>query len=401
MQGKRFLSTPSARRATPLAHRAQADPTISIHALREEGDPCPVGRGSIAAYFYPRPPRGGRPRAKTESNSIEHGISIHALREEGDAAGRGSNQQPKISIHALREEGDALADQQTTPKKDFYPRPPRGGRPGARTDRFAEKGISIHALREEGDKPCTLSRCKAKDFYPRPPRGGRRHWHIGHKRTLQFLSTPSARRATPAQWAGGLSLHISIHALREEGDRPPPGQAQHKATNFYPRPPRGGRPSRCLPPVIPRHFYPRPPRGGRQSYRCRCRERRGFLSTPSARRATTRRPTAPGRPSDFYPRPPRGGRLKSTTYRTMETLISIHALREEGDVGKFIGQQFGQISIHALREEGDPCYHVTVYSPEIISIHALREEGDGQHQQRPYSPCHFYPRPPRGGRHHQ
>ena len=58
---------------------------ISIHALREEGDvqdhlhhiirfagflstpsarratPCPLGRGSIAGYFYPRPPRGGRP----------------------------------------------------------------------------------------------------------------------------------------------------------------------------------------------------------------------------------------------------------------------------------------------------------------------------------------------------
>ena len=148
---------------------------------------------------------------------------------------------PEISIHALREEGDQWSAAVVGWLRDFYPRPPRGGRPGARTDRFAEKGISIHAL-------------------------------------------------------------------REEGDRPPPGQAQHKATNFYPRPPRGGRPSRCLPPVIPRHFYPRPPRGGRQSYRCRCRERRGFLSTPSARRATGQ-----------------------DHRRSLYPDISIHALREEGD----------------------------------------------------------------------
>ena len=37
---------------------------ISIHALREEGDPpCAAGRGSLW-NFYPRPPRGGRPIGK-------------------------------------------------------------------------------------------------------------------------------------------------------------------------------------------------------------------------------------------------------------------------------------------------------------------------------------------------
>ena len=195
---------------------------------------------------------------------------------------------------------------------------------------------------------------------------------------------------------------ISIHALREEGDEYLGGYRM--PINVFLSTPSARRATytawgmKCLPAIFLSTPSARratgPPRTGPA-------QGNEFLSTPSARRATTRRPTAPGRPSDFYPRPPRGGRLKSTTYRTMETLISIHALREEGDVGKFIGQQFGQISIHALREEGDPCYHVTVYSPEIISIHALREEGDGQHQQRPYSPCHFYPRPPRGGRHHQ
>ena len=33
-----------------------------------------------------------------------------------------------------------------------------------------------------------------------------------------FLSTPSARRATPALYESCLTLDISIHALREEGD---------------------------------------------------------------------------------------------------------------------------------------------------------------------------------------
>ena len=57
-----------------------------------------------------------------------------------------------------------------------------------------------------------------------------------------FLSTPSARRATESSVAGGVD-HL----------------------DFYPRPPRGGRPS--LPDAA--HY------------------RNAFLSTPSARRATS------------------------------------------------------------------------------------------------------------------
>ena len=57
----KFLSTPSARRATLYNHRHAHCCQISIHALREEGDqrqPCIVAK---LLYFYPRPPRGGRP----------------------------------------------------------------------------------------------------------------------------------------------------------------------------------------------------------------------------------------------------------------------------------------------------------------------------------------------------
>ncbi len=56
-----FLSTPSARRATSCAGHQIAETRISIHALREEGDAMCVAFSSAKAYFYPRPPRGGRP----------------------------------------------------------------------------------------------------------------------------------------------------------------------------------------------------------------------------------------------------------------------------------------------------------------------------------------------------
>ena len=57
-----FLSTPSARRATRGGRFWPAILLISIHALREEGDCRPWTGGSCRYDFYPRPPRGGRQR---------------------------------------------------------------------------------------------------------------------------------------------------------------------------------------------------------------------------------------------------------------------------------------------------------------------------------------------------
>ena len=101
-----------------------------------------------------------------------------------------------ISTHALREEGDP-----SLPDKA----------PGVY--------ISTHALREEGDKACGLRRPAFIEFLPTPSArratcvvgdGGRAHG---------FLPTPSARRATdPAELFEG-QLRISTHALREEGDK--------------------------------------------------------------------------------------------------------------------------------------------------------------------------------------
>ena len=57
-----------------------------------------------------------------------------------------------------------------------------------------------------------------------------------------------------------------------------------------------------------------------------------FLSTPSARRATSLSSFALRSSSNFYPRPPRGGRRRPLRLHPPHTHISIHALREEGDL---------------------------------------------------------------------
>ena len=108
-------------------------------------------------------------------------ISIHALREEGDAGPAFPRCRPAISIHALREEGDAAksmwnaqpAEFLSTPSArratppgqvqqirhvDFYPRPPRGGRPSSGALPGPALKISIHALREEGDGSAGVGR---------------------------------------------------------------------------------------------------------------------------------------------------------------------------------------------------------------------------------------------------
>ena len=167
----------------------------------------------------------------------------------------------------------------------FYPRPPRGGRLRGVRGAARRTEISIHALREEGDSACVslsvggskfLSTPSARRatrnrrnvsnahqyFYPRPPRGGRRNLSCVARQELKFLSTPSARRATSKPNLHRQNKRISIHALREEGDRQS-CKAYTTTLNFYPRPPRGGRQSRCNPLDFARYFYPRPPRGGR------------------------------------------------------------------------------------------------------------------------------------------
>ena len=124
---------------------------------------------------------------------------------------------------------------------------------------------------------------------------------------VRFLSTPSARRATLGLNATQYVVTISIHALREEGDQ----EELAKKTdyhNFYPRPPRGGRHEVERLRAEAADFYPRPPRGGRHVLGQSPANIQTFLSTPSARRATSPSPMKSRPHTNFYPRPPRGGR---------------------------------------------------------------------------------------------
>ena len=234
-----FLSTPSVGRATRTARTHR----------------------QMSADFYPRPPWGGRPCYADDfvlfgkflsTPSVGRGdvylvlrfeaadISIHALRGEGDVLRRRFCVVRQISIHALRGEGDRRSKRWGRFSMYFYPRPPWGGR------RKTERRTTDE-----------------DNFYPRPPWGGRQGLKAEQAAAAKFLSTPSVGRATPAP--PGISCRsesflstpsvgratvgqpqaqaldvISIHALRGEGD---PGGMPAKTTrsDFYPRPPWGGR----------------------------------------------------------------------------------------------------------------------------------------------------------------
>ena len=147
-------------------------------------------------YFYPRPPRGGRPGKHRRASDLKQDFYPRP---------------PRGGRHNLFRPAGLLVF-------DFYPRPPRGGRPNWKLKILKRHGISIHALREEGDLLFWLSHPVKSDFYPRPPRGGRPNcaWKVWLP--SGFLSTPSARRATEMADFMADAGEISIHALREEGD---------------------------------------------------------------------------------------------------------------------------------------------------------------------------------------
>ena len=175
-------------------------------------------------------------------------------------------------------------------QRDFYPRPPRGGRRQLRRHHRPIPRISIHALREEGDafRPPFWLACP--NFYPRPPRGGRPHRTCRATTAVLFLSTPSARRATGfckvLYWS---KEFLSTPSARRA--TVPASSSLIAYTYFYPRPPRGGRRKNLHAIVGIADFYPRPPRGGRPSQYNTSWNAMPFLSTPSARRATAKTET--------------------------------------------------------------------------------------------------------------
>ena len=155
---------------------------------------CSVVRESL--HFYPRPPGGGRLSHLIGYNGAIT-ISIHALRVEGDLSAHAGftrfalflstpsgwratsiyevwAKTYSISIHALRVEGDSPIPCFQGRQKRFLSTP-SGWRATKAflIDSVEEYGISIHALRVEGDHQHSTRIRPRCNFYPRPPGGGR------------------------------------------------------------------------------------------------------------------------------------------------------------------------------------------------------------------------------------
>ena len=326
-----FLSTPSARRATQrlVTGEDAGSEFLSTPSARRATRP-PGLRCGARRYFYPRPPRGGRPLA-ARCEALEKQISIHALREEGDHVDELRQIAVEISIHALREEGDLRA-QSGRPWTRRFLSTPSARRATSFVQCCAETLIiSIHALREEGDDYPRMLGVAERNFYPRPPRGGRRH-HRQLPQNHPQISIHALREEGDGCNKQVIDLtYISIHALREEGDTD--DELQEFLVKLFLSTPSARR-ATCSVATLstgPTNFYPRPPRGGRlhPSISPCCTPK--FLSTPSARRATRWTQKQLADATDFYPRPPRGGRPVTNPAAFTGGRISIHALREEGD----------------------------------------------------------------------
>ena len=258
-----FYPRPPRGGRRPCAHCSPLGGRISIHALREEGDEGRGGQFCSLDIFLSTPSA----RRATWHHRHVYGpqrISIHALREEGDNTSNTTTAPArKISIHALREEGDGSSSKGNGKACKFLSTPSaRRATSPIPTWRICDH-ISIHALREEGDPGHGDKSGAVRNFYPRPPRGGR--LLIAHPPCtyLTFLSTPSARRATrgTSMKAATKTLFLSTPSARRATGAA--RAAERSRQYFYPRPPRGGRPQRTAGRKQRGDFYPRPPRGGR------------------------------------------------------------------------------------------------------------------------------------------
>ena len=130
---------------------------------------CGDGACETVSHFYPRPPRGGRAKASAARSGC-HCISIHVPRVGDDPRpSRKRRGRAYISIHVPRVGDDRAMGRYQCPDRHFYPRPPRGGR----------LWTTAHTR-------------KRLNFYPRPPRGGRQKLASPTLTPAKFLSTSPA-----------------------------------------------------------------------------------------------------------------------------------------------------------------------------------------------------------------
>ena len=339
-----FLSTPPSRVATQRQLRGVVRICVSIHATLAGGDLIFLCNPFDYWQFLSTPPSRVATHRPLDPQ-LAHQVSIHATLAGGDLAIFANILLTTVSIHATLAGGDITTISPLTKTHGFYPRHPRGWRPTGLDSRLLRERVSIHATLAGGDSLAMCCSSCPRQFLSTPPSRvatvmivyqsfqqlflstptatltGARGW---------FLSTPPSRVATVLVRFFLRRCRVSIHATLAGGDEKQ--RSFHLRRNrFYPRHPRGWRPSGAIvstsqklflstPPsrvatfyfyaansAFPR-FYPRHPRGWRPSARSAAASAPVFLSTPPSRVATADRSLSQARPMSFYPRHPRGWR---------------------------------------------------------------------------------------------
>ena len=401
--------------------------SISIHAPREGSDrPCAGRRCGREGYFYPRSPRGERPRSR--SSNWRTGAFLSTLPARGATPTLIANIPEILFLSTLPARGATTASRwRRSSPSNFYPRSPRGerlqhlaadqrvldisihapreGSDEANLPQLMDTGlflstlpargatqvwravwpcgyISIHAPREGSDVHSWRLLSKIKQFLSTlPARGATSAITLLWVRPTIFLSTLPARGATRSSHWGPRSSMISIHAPREGSDGAGGGVSQMQLLHFYPRSPRGERlsaGSELLSALG--DFYPRSPRGERPPRMSSMAARRSFLSTLPARGATG------------------GGDAEGVVGK----VISIHAPREGSDLSQILKSNAVHAFLSTLPARGATLGHLQPLPADVISIHAPREGSDSAGLcSGPAHPAHFYPRSPRGERRHR
>ena len=162
-----------------------------------------------------------------------------------------------------------------------------------------------------------------------------------HDHDVQFLSTPSARRATLQKPSDLGFSDISIHALREEGDEQWVNSgAASRAISIHALREEGDTKSGNS--FLSLSVFLSTPSARRATIEAvSITSARKFLSTPSARRATCM--IHPKRMSCWLFLSTPSARRATTLSQSLSSLgiISIHALREEGDLKSSHTIRFG------------------------------------------------------------
>ena len=340
-----------------------------------EGDPVPIFNVRVHNQFQSAP-SAWRATAGLLAQQGVGPVSIRALRVEGDTCCRRTCRNPS-AFQSAPSAWRATRNPRSgfRPRPGFNPRPPRGGRRQLAHQLADGIIVSIRALRVEGDRLTASCRGSIRSFNPRPPRGGRRHHpepeHEAVRVSIralrvegdlhfradgiveaEFQSAPSAWRATGRARASRQQMEVSIRALRVEGDLLRQSLVRTHVS-----------------------FNPRPPRGGRRIANAIRFAATTFQSAPTAWRATN------------------GHWLESH-----HALVSIRALRVEGDETHMDIATLTIVSIRALRVEGDSMATRASAYPRTFQSAPSAWRATNATDTVTLENGGFNPRPPRGGR---